>query len=46
VDGNDRQRLALAVLAIMVGLGSGISQPLSMVILAEHLHPDQRSAIP
>ncbi|MBE0465208.1 MAG: MFS transporter [Halomonas sp.] len=36
--------LALAVLAIMVGLGSGISQPLSMVILAEHVHPDQRSS--
>ncbi|PAU76933.1 MFS transporter [Halomonas salipaludis] len=35
---------ALAFLAILIGLGSGISQPLSMVILAEHVHPEQRSS--
>lgn len=34
----------LAVLAILVGLGSGISQPLSMVILAEHVPSGQRSS--
>ncbi|PMR73154.1 MFS transporter [Billgrantia endophytica] len=36
--------VALAVLAMLVGLGSGISQPLSMVILAEHVKPEQRSS--
>ena len=34
----------LATLAILVGLGSGISQPLSMVILAEHVPAEQRSS--
>tara|TARA_R110000751_G_scaffold31843_5_gene80581 strand:+ start:58 stop:471 length:414 start_codon:yes stop_codon:yes gene_type:complete len=35
---------SLAMLAVILGLGSGISQPLSMVILAEHVHPEQRSS--
>lgn len=34
----------LAMLAALVGLGSGISQPLSMVILAEHVPSEQRSS--
>lgn len=34
----------LAILAVLVGLGSGISQPLSMVILAEHVPAEQRSS--
>lgn len=36
--------VALSVLAILVGLGSGISQPLSMVLLAEHVTAEQRSS--
>ena len=36
--------ITLAVLAVLVGLGTGISQPLSMVILAEHVQPEQRSS--
>lgn len=36
--------IALSVLAILVGLGSGISQPLSMVLLAEHVPAEQRSS--
>lgn len=36
--------VVLAMLALLVGLGTGISQPLSMVILAEHVHPEQRSS--
>ncbi len=34
----------LSLLAILIGLGSGISQPLSMVILTEHVRPEQRSS--
>lgn len=34
----------LALFALLVGLGSGISQPLSMVILAEHVPSEQRSS--
>jgi len=34
----------LAFLAILVGIGSGISQPLSMVVLAEHVPSAQRSS--
>ncbi|WP_372965691.1 MFS transporter [Marinobacter sp.] len=33
----------LGLLAVLVGVGSGVSQPLSMVVLAESVHPDQRS---
>lgn len=36
--------LSLAMFAVILGLGSGISQPLSMVILAEHVYPEQRSS--
>jgi len=35
---------ALGFLAILIGIGSGISQPLSMVVLAEHVSPAQRSS--
>lgn len=35
---------ALALMAILVGLGSGVSQPLSMVIVAEHVEPANRSS--
>ncbi|MDW5377388.1 MFS transporter [Halomonas sp. HP20-15] len=34
----------LAFYAVLVGLGSGISQPLSMVVLAEHVSTEQRSS--
>ncbi|MBB5321698.1 MFS transporter [Marinobacter oulmenensis] len=34
----------LGVLAVLVGIGSGISQPLSMVVLAEHVSAAQRSS--
>lgn len=34
----------LGLLAILVGIGSGISQPLSMVVLAEHVPKNQRSS--
>lgn len=34
----------LGVLAVLVGVGSGISQPLSMVVLAEHVSAAQRSS--
>ncbi|HSH49497.1 MAG TPA: MFS transporter [Halomonas sp.] len=34
----------LSLFAILVGLGSGISQPLSMVILTEVVRPEQRSS--
>jgi len=33
----------LGVLAIALGIGSGISQPLSMVVLAEHVSAEQRA---
>ncbi len=35
-------RLALALLASLVGIGSGISQPLTLVIIAEHVQAPQR----
>lgn len=34
----------LALLAILVGLGSGLSQPLSVVALAEHVPAEQRAS--
>nr|WP_283101532.1 MFS transporter [Halomonas populi] len=34
----------LALFAVLIGLGSGISQPLSMVVLAEHVPAEQRSS--
>lgn len=34
----------LGALAVLVGIGSGISQPLSMVVLAEHVPVAQRSS--
>ncbi len=34
---------AIAVLALLVGLGGGLTQPLSMVVLAESVGPEQRS---
>lgn len=34
--------VVLALLTVLVGIGSGISQPLSMVILAEHVVKEQR----
>ncbi|MBU2954764.1 MFS transporter [Marinobacter sp. F3R08] len=34
---------ALGLLVVIVGIGSGISQPLSMVVLAESVSPGQRS---
>ncbi|OEY68031.1 hypothetical protein BG841_11695 [Marinobacter sp. X15-166B] len=34
--------LVLALLTVLVGIGSGVSQPLSMVILAEHVAPERR----
>lgn len=34
---------ALVVLAVIIGIAGGITQPLSMVILSEHVNPEQRS---
>lgn len=34
----------LAILACLIGIGGGISQPLSMVIISDHVHPEQRSS--
>lgn len=34
----------LAILALLIGIGGGISQPLSMVILSDHVRPEQRSS--
>ena len=34
--------VVLALLTVLVGIGSGISQPLSMVILAEHVAKERR----
>lgn len=34
----------LGMLAVLVGVGSGVSQPLSMVVLVEHVPPPQRSS--
>jgi MFS family permease len=35
--------LFLSLLAVLIGLGSGVSQPLSMVVLVESVNEDQRS---
>lgn len=35
--------LTLGILTVIIGIGSGISQPLSMVVLAESVSPMQRS---
>lgn len=34
---------AIAILSVFVGLGGGLTQPLSMVVLAESVDPEQRS---
>lgn len=34
--------VALAMLATLIGIGSGISQPLALVVIAEHVQPQQR----
>lgn len=43
VTGLVEETFALGLLAVIVGIGSGISQPLSMVILAESVSTSQRS---
>ena len=35
--------LLLALLAVLIGFGSGVSQPLSMVVLVESVNESQRS---
>jgi MFS family permease len=43
ITGLVEETFALGLLAVIVGIGSGISQPLSMVILAESVSTSQRS---
>jgi MFS family permease len=34
----------LAMLSVLVGVGSGVSQPLSLVIISEHVEPERHSS--